>query len=117
MGLLLERMADNKRGQDEQADNEERRQQERMQEEALDRADENEPVRGNPDERLGDLNNVLETHNYPTTTDELVVAYGNYEIKTQNGQKSLEKMLAPTDNQTYDSADDVRSEILKLTPR
>ncbi|WP_083899904.1 DUF5789 family protein [Haloferax denitrificans] len=110
-------MADNKQGRDEQVNNEERRQQERMQEEALDRADENEPVRGNPDERLGDLNNALETHNYPTTTDELVDAYGNYEVKTQNGQKSLEEVFSSSDTKTYDSADDVRSEILKLTPR
>ncbi|QLG28079.1 hypothetical protein HUG10_11170 [Halorarum halophilum] len=110
-------MADDKQGRDDQADDEKRRQQERMQEEARTRADEPEPMRGDPGERLGDLDDELETHDYPTTTDELVEAYGDYEIETQGGEESLEEVLAPTDNQTYDSADDVRSRVLGLLHR
>ncbi|RBI60616.1 hypothetical protein DMJ13_16665 [halophilic archaeon] len=110
-------MADDKQGRDEQADDEKRRQQERMQEEARTRADEEEPMRGDPGERLGDLDEALETHDYPTTTDELVEAYGDYEIETQGGTETLDEVLAATDNQTYDSADDVRRRLLGLIHR
>lgn len=110
-------MADDKQGRDDQADDEERRQRERELEEARTRADEAEPMRDDPGERLGDLDDVLETHDYPTTTDELIEAYGDYEIETQGGRKSLDEVLAPTDNQTYASADDVRSRIQGLIHR
>ena len=117
IGLLMKRMADDKQGRDEQADHEKRRQQERMQEEARDRADEAEPVSGDQSEQLGDLDEALETHDYPTTTDELVEAYGDYTIDTQGGEESLDEVLSSTENQTYDSADDVRSRVLGLIHR
>jgi len=107
-------MQDDKRGQDEDNDNE---QPERKREEVRDRAHEDRAMSGDPGGRLGDLDEALETQNYPTTTDELVEAYGDYEIETQGGTESLEKVLAPTDNQTYDSADDVRSRLLGLIHR
>ena len=107
-------MQDDKRGQDEDNDNE---QPERKREEVRDRAHEDRAMSGDPGGRLGDLDDALETQNYPTTTDELVDAFGDYEIETQGGTESLEKVLAPTDNQTYDSADDVRSRLLGLIHR
>jgi len=107
-------MQDDKRGQDEDNDNE---QPERKREEVRDRAHEDRAMSGDPGGRLGDLDEAIETQNYPTTTDELVDAYGDYEIETQGGTESLEKVLAPTDNQTYDSADDVRSRLLGLIHR
>lgn len=110
-------MADDKRARDKQADDEERRQRERELEEARDRADEAEPMRKDPGEQLGDLDEALDTHDYPTTTDELIEAYGDYEIETQNGWKSLGEVLASTDNQTYVSADDVRIRIQGLIHR
>lgn len=116
-GLLLARMADDKQGRDEQADHEKRRQQERMQEEARTRADEAEPVSDDPSEQLGDLDEALENLDYPTTTDELVETYGDYKIETQGGEESLDEVLASTDNQTYDSANDVRSRLLGLIHR
>lgn len=67
--------------------------------------------------RLGDLDEALETQSYSTTTDELVDAFGDYEIETQGGTESLEDVLATTDNQTYDSADDVRRRVLGLIRR
>ena len=67
--------------------------------------------------RLGDLDEALENHNYPTSTNELVEAYGDYEIETQDGTESVEEVFASTDNQTYDSADDVRSRLLGLIHR
>lgn len=110
-------MPDDKKGRNKQADDREKRQREREMEEARDRADEEEPMDDDADDRLGDLDDALESHEYPTTTDELVEAYGDYGIQTRGGEESLEEVLAPTDNQTYDSADDARSRILGLIHR
>ena len=110
-------MPDDKRSQDENEDIEQPQQPERKREEARNRGSEARAMSGDPGGRLGDLDEALETQNYPTTTDELVEAYGDYEIETQGGTESLEKVLAPTDNQTYDSADDVRSRLLGLIHR
>lgn len=110
-------MADNKKSRDKQADDEERRQRERELEEARNRADEAEPVHDDTGEKLGALDEALESHDYPTTTDELVTAYGDREIETQGGQESINDVLAPIDNETYDSADDVRNRIQGLIHR
>jgi len=117
IGRLPRGMADDKASRNEQADREEARQRERMQEEARSRAHEEEPMRGDPGGRLGDLDEALERQEFPTTTDELVDAYGDYAIESQGGEETLEEVLAPTDNQTFDSADDVRSRILGLIHR
>ncbi|MFC6988653.1 hypothetical protein ACFQJD_07865 [Haloplanus sp. GCM10025708] len=110
-------MADDKQGRDEQADREEKRQREREVEEARTRGDEKEPMGDDPSERLGDLDEALKSHDYPATTNELVEAYGDYELETQGGKKSLEDVLSATDDQIYDSADDVRRRILGLIGR
>lgn len=110
-------MADDKKGRDKQAHDEERRQRERELEEARDRGDEPEPVHDDPGERLGDLDDALENHDYPTTTDELTGAYGDREVETQEGWKSVEEVFAPIDDETYDSADDVQSRIQGLIRR
>lgn len=110
-------MADDKQGRDEQADDEMRRQRERMLEEERTRADEEEPTRVDPGEQLGDLDEALESHDYPTTTAELVEAYGDYELETQGGERPLEDVLPSTDDQTYDSAEDVRRRVLGLIGR
>jgi hypothetical protein len=110
-------MADDKQSRDEQADNEEGRQRDREIAEARSRADEPEPIPGDPGERLGDLDEALDAHDYPTTTDELVEAYGGYQIETREGEAPLAEVLAATGNQTYDSADDVRRRILGLIHR
>lgn len=106
-------MPDDKRSRDD----EQRQQPEREVEEVRDRAHEDRAMSGDPGGRLGDLDEALETHDYPTTTDEVVETYGDYEIETQGGTKSLKEVLASTDNQTYDSADDVRSRVLGLIHR
>jgi hypothetical protein len=92
-------------------------QRERDREETRDRADEAAPVHDAPTERLGALDEALETHDYPTTTDELIAAYGDYEVETQGGSKSITEVLAPIDNETYDSAVDVRNRIQGLIHR
>lgn len=110
-------MADDNSGRNDQVENEERFQPERKREETRNRAGEDKPMRGDLGERLGDLDEALETHDYPTTTDDLVEAFGDYEVETRGGEESLEEVLAPTDNQTFESADDVRSRILGLIRR
>ncbi|WP_224268036.1 DUF5789 family protein [Haloprofundus salinisoli] len=110
-------MADTKKGRDKKADDAEQRQQEREMQEARTRADEAEPVHDEPGERLGDLDEALENHEYPATTDELIEAFGDREVETQGGWKSIEEVLIQTDDRTYTSADDVRSRIQGLIRR
>ncbi|WP_306060397.1 DUF5789 family protein [Natronococcus wangiae] len=110
-------MADDKRGRDKKADDEERRQRERELEEARDRADEPEPVHDETGERLGDLDEALENQDYPMTADELIEAHGDREVETQEGWKSVGEVLAPIDNERYDSANDVRNRIQGLIHR
>ncbi|MFC7046474.1 hypothetical protein ACFQH6_14635 [Halobacteriaceae archaeon GCM10025711] len=110
-------MPDDNRGRHENQADEQRQQPERTREEVRDRTREARAMSGDPGGRLGGLDEALEAQDYPITTDELVEAYGDYEIETQGGTESLEEVLAPTENQTYDSADDVRSRILGLIHR
>lgn len=117
IGRLFQRMPDDKRSRDENPDGEQRQEAERKREDVRDRTREDRAMSGNPGERLGDLDEALEAQDYPTTTDDLVEAFGDYEIETQRGTESLEEVLASTDNQSYDSADDVRSRILGLIHR
>lgn len=98
-------------------DDEERREPDRKQEDTRDRDSEDRAMAGDPDKRLGELDNELEAEEYPTTTNELVEAYGDYDIETQQGTENLEVVLASTDDQTFDSPDDVRSRILGLIHR
>lgn len=72
---------------------------------------------GDPDGRLGDLDGELDALSYPITTDELVEEYGDREVETQGGSESVETVLASTENQTYESADDARTRILGLVHR
>lgn len=110
-------MADDKDGRDKQAHDQERRQRERMQEEAVSRADEEDPTQSNRDEQLGDLDDALAEHDYPTTTEALTDAFGDHQVETKDGTESLETVLSDTGNQTYDSPDDVRARIRNLIDR
>ena len=110
-------MGDGGRGRDENAEDGDRQRPERQREDVRNRGQEDKPMRGDPEGRLGELDDVLETEDYPLTTDELVDAYGDYEIETQGGEESLEEVLASTQNQTYESADDVRNRLLGLVHR
>lgn len=110
-------MADDKQGRDEQADRQKERQREREVAEARTRGDEKEPMGDDTTRRLGDLDGALESHDYPATTNELIEDYGEYELETQSGEKSLEDVLSSTGEQIYDSADDVRRRVLGLIGR
>lgn len=110
-------MADDKNARDKQAHDEERRQRERELEEARERGDETEPVRDEPGETLGDLDEALENHDYPTSTDAVIADFGDREVETRGGWRSVEEILGPIENEMYDSADDVRTRIQGLIRR
>lgn len=110
-------MADNKNTRDKQADDQEKRQRERELQEARDRADEPEPIDAESTEQLGDLDEELDEHDYPVTTNDLITDYGDREVETQDGTTSIEEVLAPIDNESYESADDVRNRIQGLIHR
>jgi len=74
-------------------------------------------MRGDQRKQLGELDEALETYDYPATTEELTGSYGHYEVETRNGWQSLDEVLASTDNQVYVSADDVRGRILGIIGR
>ena len=109
-------MADDKKGRNKQAANRERRQRERELREARERGDEVEPELDEAHE-LGDFDDVLENHEYPTTTDELIAAFGDREVETQRGSTTIEDVLDPIENETYDSPEDVRVRIQGLLHR
>ncbi len=110
-------MADDKKSRDKQADDEERRQRERELQEARDRDDELEPTDPEQDEQFEDLDDALEAHEYPTTADDLRGAYGDHAVETQGGSRPLEDILEQVDDESYDSADDVRNRIQGLINR
>ena len=110
-------MTDKRNSRETDAEGEERRQPERKREAVRDRKHEARAMSGDPGGRLGALDEKLEAHAYPTTTDELVEAYGDSELEIKRGTTSLEEVLAPTENQTFDSADDVQARILGLIHR
>ena len=110
-------MAKNGRERSEHVDDEEQRPPERRREEVRDYAHEDQAMPGDSEGRLGDLDEALGTHEYPTTTNELVDTYGDYDVETRNGVRSLGDVLASTDDQTFVSPDDVRRRILGLVRR
>lgn len=106
-------MADDKQGRDKQARDEERRQRERELEEERERTDEAEPVVAT-DENLEEL---LADHDYPTTADELIDAFGNREIQSRSDSYSLEELLDSVDEETYDSPEEARDHLAELLDR
>lgn len=73
--------------------------------------------REDPDGQLDALDEVLELQGYPTTTQELIDAFGEHEVEVQDGWRSLAEVLDPVENRTYDTADDARRHILNRVNR
>jgi hypothetical protein len=55
-----------------------------------------------------DVNEQLDTHSYPATTQELIEEYGDLELMLPNGTETLGTMLSLLDNETYDDAEAAR---------
>ena len=77
------------------------------------RTSEGEPVA----RELGDLDEALETHEFPTTADELIEDFGEWEVQSRRGWTSIEDVFGTRERETYDSPDEVRSRIQHLVHR
>lgn len=58
---------------------------------------------------FGQLKQKLAEHDYPTTGDELLAAYGDFELKFPDGEASLREILGKRQSET-DADDDIRYE-------
>ncbi|WP_290814877.1 DUF5789 family protein [Halovivax sp.] len=118
-------MGDTKKGREKQAAAEQRRQRKRDLAEALDRGDEAEPDAGTDDAEsgagtdaeLGALDDALETLEYPTTTADVIASSGDLTVETGDGRDRLADVLAPVDDESYDSAEALRARILESIRR
>jgi len=65
---------------------------------------------------LGPLDEELESHDYPTTSTELVEEYGDYEIDLPGGSQRLEEVLGilEQNEQEYEEPEDARQAIYNL---
>jgi len=65
---------------------------------------------------FGDLEAALAAHEYPTTTAEVLDAYGEHELTIPNGTRTLREVLGPLDDgdtteTSYESPEEVRQMI------
>ncbi len=66
---------------------------------------------------FGDLEQQLESHEYPTTADALVEEYGDHELELPSGEESLSEVLGPyadEHDQQFSDAGEVRQAVLNL---
>ncbi|WP_158058768.1 DUF5789 family protein [Halorussus halophilus] len=61
---------------------------------------------------LGDLEDDLESADYPMDSGELMDKYGDRELDLQGGSETLREALATGDDETFESADEVEQAIL-----
>ena len=94
------------------ARNDEERQRER------DREETRRPGDDAPDAAEGDsdavLREKLEEHDYPASADELVEAYGDYEVEPTDDSRRLHDVLSAASGERYQSADEVQAHIEEL---
>ncbi|MFB6155487.1 MAG: DUF2795 domain-containing protein [Haloferacaceae archaeon] len=57
------------------------------------------------------LDGCLERQQYPATSAELISAHGDRTIELQDGTETVGEVLARLDDQTYDHADDVYTDL------
>ena len=65
---------------------------------------------------LGDLDDELESHDYPVSSSELVEEYGDYEIEMEGGSQRLEEVLGllEADDQEFQDPESARQMIYNL---
>ncbi|MGM0592213.1 MAG: DUF5789 family protein [Halobacteriota archaeon] len=61
--------------------------------------------------RLHSTGQLIDAHNYPTTTGELVDAYGDQVLELQNGSETLAEVLERLGPQEFENAEDVRDAV------
>jgi len=106
-------MADDKRGREDQARNEERRQRAREIAAELERGDEPEP----PIEpaELADIESALKPLSFPATGAEIVETVGDREIESIDGPYTVEQLVPDTDREAFDTPASVRVRIQQPT--
>lgn len=65
---------------------------------------------------FGPLAHQLDQHEYPTTCEELVEAYGSAVLQFQNGEQTLEEVLIPVPEEQFNSATEARAAIFSNVP-
>ncbi|WP_226021373.1 DUF5789 family protein [Halomicrobium salinisoli] len=61
---------------------------------------------------IGSLDSALESHEYPTTVDELIEEFGDHEIELPGGETTVEEVLDTQSGEEFESADGVKQRIL-----
>lgn len=62
--------------------------------------------------RLNGTDDLIDGHEYPATSEELIEAYGEHLIELQNGNETLGEVLGRMGSDTYNRADDVHEAIM-----
>ena len=62
--------------------------------------------------RLHSTDDLLNGHEYPATTSELITAYGDSRIELQNGTETLGDVLSRLGEETYHDSEDARTAVL-----
>ncbi|AHF98334.1 hypothetical protein HALLA_05020 [Halostagnicola larsenii XH-48] len=57
---------------------------------------------------LNGTGEMIDAHEYPATTEEMIEAYGDRTLELPNGSESVEEVLARLDSETFESAEEVR---------
>jgi len=55
---------------------------------------------------VSDAEDSFETHTFPSTTDELIEAYGEIEIELPNGANTLGEVLSRLPDEEYESSEE-----------
>ncbi|RDI71767.1 DUF5789 family protein [Halopelagius longus] len=61
--------------------------------------------------RLNGTGDLIDAHEYPATTEELVEQYGEHTIELPNGSETLAEVLERAGSETYTCADDARNAV------
>lgn len=63
---------------------------------------------------LSGLNNDLESHEYPASSDELIEMCGDHELELTRGSETVRELLEPVGDGSYESAEEVRQAIYNM---
>lgn len=57
---------------------------------------------------LANVDEKIDAHSFPATTEELVAAYGDLELELPNGEETFGEALGRLGETTFEDADDAR---------
>jgi len=63
---------------------------------------------------FGDLQEDLETENYPISKEELLEKYGDRTVEHSGGESTVEEVLGPLGREEFDVQDEVHQSILNM---